>query len=51
MQKTELVGIGEALIALQVLDQLGETQESADGDQMIPFITDTHRIGDCDKEV
>lgn len=41
MEKTELVGTGEVLIPLQVLDQLGETEEWADGDQMIPSITDT----------
>lgn len=51
MEKTELVGTGEALIPLPVLDQLGETEESADGDQMVPSITGTRRIGGCDVEV
>lgn len=50
-EKTELVGTGEALIPLPVLDQLGDTEESADGDQMVPSITGTHRIGGCDVEV
>lgn len=52
VEKTELGGTGEALIPVQVLDQLDvQMEESSDGDQTIPFVTIRCGIGGCDVEV
>lgn len=51
VEKTELGGIGEALIPVQVLDQLDvQMEESSDGDQTIPLVTIRCGIGGCDVE-
>lgn len=51
MERTQPVGIAEALLPAQVVNQLGEMEESAGGDQKVSFRIDGCGIGGCGLEV